>query len=318
MTQKNQNIKKSSSFVYTKLVTKEHSKSFYLSTRMLPRRLQWATFALYGFCRYADNLSDRIRFREKHEILKEINHLYDEVTLAYRTRQSEHPAVSAFIHIALQYGIPKHYPLALLDGVAMDMSHSRYASFDDLYVYCYRVAGVVGLMMTFILGYKTDAAFEYAEKLGIGLQLTNILRDIQEDKNLGRIYLPMDELRQYGVSETDILNEHMSESMTRLLKFQVQRAHHFYEQGETGIPLLSPRSQFAIYAAAEIYRGILNKLQENQYNPFLGRVYVPTIDKLMILLREKLKTPYRLLSEQLGQHINYDQSKSLENRSSDL
>ncbi|MDZ7725540.1 MAG: squalene/phytoene synthase family protein [candidate division KSB1 bacterium] len=299
-----------SSFVYTKVMTREHSKSFYLSTRMLPRRVQWATFGLYGFCRYADNLSDRIRYREKHEILNEINHLYDEVNLAYRTGQSEHPAVSAYIIVARHFGIPKEYPLSLLDGISMDISHTRYATFDDLYEYCYRVAGVVGIMMTFVLGYNTDSAFHYAEKLGIALQLTNILRDIKEDKELGRIYLPQEELKAFGLTDETIIQEDMNDSMQRLMQFQVKRAHQYYEQSKAGIPMLHRSSRFAIYAAAEIYRGILSKIQENQFNPFTERVYVSLRKKLWILLCEKLKTPYRLMTERHKPQIEYDQNEN--------
>ena len=306
------------SFIYTRLVTREHSKSFYLSTLMLPRRLQWATFALYGFCRYADNLSDRIRYRKKHEILNEINHLYNEVSLAYRTGQSEHPAVSAFIITAQHYGIPREYPLNLLDGISMDLSISRYATFEQLYEYCYRVAGVVGIMMTYILGYKSDLAFEYAEKLGIALQLTNILRDIREDKELGRIYIPQDELKQYNITEQDIIDEKMNNSMRELVKFQAERAHRFYREAEKGIPMLADFSQFAIHAASEIYRGILYKIEDNQFNPYLGRVFVPLGGKLRILLREKIKTVFRTVPQRFKHQKSPDQNKTFTGSPSDL
>jgi len=166
----------------------------------------------------------------------------------------------------------------------------EYENFDDLYVFCYRVAGVVGLMMTSVLGYRTEAAFQYAEKLGIAMQLTNILRDIQEDKNMGRIYIPLTEFRQFGVKKQDIFNENFTDNLRDLIKFQVERAYRYYQEANIGIPMLMRESQFAIYAASQIYRGILRKIEIRNYNPFGGRVFVPLRRKLAILLREILRT----------------------------
>ena len=276
-------------FEYARLLTAHYSKSFYISARMLPRERRWATFALYGFCRYADNLIDNPRHRSPDELLREVTLLLQELTLAYRTGESEHPIVRAFIIVARKYGIPFEYPAELLKGVEMDLRNTRYQTFDDLYLFCYRVAGVVGLMMTYVLGYETDAAFEYAEKLGIAMQLTNILRDIKEDKNMGRIYLPLEELQQYGIDEQDIMDETMNENLRRLIEFQVQRAHAYYEEADRGIPMLTPESQFAIYSASKIYRGILHRIEAINYHPFLKRVYVPLAHKILILLHEKVR-----------------------------
>ena len=172
----------------------------------------------------------------------------------------------------------------------MDVQNTRYETFDDLYVFCYRVAGVVGLMMTYVLGYKDKAAFEYAENLGIAMQLTNILRDIQEDKEMGRIYLPLEDLRRYGVTEEDIIEERKSVQLRRMVKFQVQRAHRYYEEADKGIVMLHRKSQFAILSASKIYRGILLKIEARDYNPFLGRVFVSQMKKVAILIREVLRT----------------------------
>jgi phytoene synthase len=172
----------------------------------------------------------------------------------------------------------------------MDITHKRYDTFDDLYVFAYRVAGVVGLMMTYVLGAKSEEAFIYAEKLGIAMQLTNILRDIQEDKNMGRIYLPKEDLASFGLTEDDIFNEKMQPKMRRLMKFQIRRAHSYYNQGNKGIHLLARDAQFAIYSSSKIYRGILRKIEARNYNPFLGRVYVPQLKKVGILLQEVIRT----------------------------
>jgi phytoene synthase len=275
-----------SSFEFAKHITRVYAHSFYLSARFLPLEKRWATFALYGFCRFADNLIDVPRSRSKAELLFELDYLLSELELAYRTGDSAHPAVQPFIHVAQRYQIPQIYPLELLQGVRMDLEFKPYRTFDDLYLFCYRVAGVVGLMMTFILGYKDKAAFPYAEKLGIAMQLTNILRDIQEDKNIGRIYLPDEELERFRLTAEDITAERWTPSLQQLIDFQVQRAHGYYEQADAGIDLLLTESQFSIRAASRIYRGILYRLQQREYNPFLGRIYVPPPTKVAILLNE--------------------------------
>ncbi len=285
-------------FAYARQATAYHSKSFYLSACLLPEEKRWATFAIYGYCRYVDNLIDNQRARHTVEIERELDYLIDELAAAYRSGESEHPIIQPFIIVALRYGIPIKYPLDLISGVRMDLRHVRYESFEQLYPFCYKVAAVVGLMMTHVFGYHTPAAFAYAEKLGVAMQLTNILRDIQEDRRMGRIYLPLDELHAYHCSEEDILAERMTPAFRELMAFQVNRAHCYYDAADAGIALLQKDTRFAVYAASRIYRGILRRIESRGYNPFLGRVYVPKHAKLSIVLEEVLRT--RLLAAQGG------------------
>lgn len=287
-------------FKHVRLLTAYWSKSFYFSARFLPKEKRWATYALYGFCRFADNLIDNPRNRPKQQLISEVACFRRELKLAYRWGESEHPILKPFILVAKKYGIPIQYPLDLLKGVQMDIEATRYETFDDLYVFCYRVASVVGLMMTHIMGYKDENAFKYAENLGVAMQLTNILRDVKEDKNMGRIYLPLEELRQFGITEDDVINENFNEQFRQLVKFQVDRAHDYYLEANKGIPMLNTGSQFAIYSASKIYQGILKKIESRDYNPFLGRVYVPLGKKFRILMREVLRTRIRMIKEKLG------------------
>ncbi|MBN1350933.1 phytoene/squalene synthase family protein [candidate division KSB1 bacterium] len=284
-------------FIHARLATAHYSKSFFISTLMLPPERRWATFALYGFCRHADNLIDNPRNRTDSELINEVKALEQEMRLAYRTGESEHPVIRSFIIAATKYQIPIEYPLDLLKGVQMDIQKNSYDTFDELYVFCYRVAGVVGLMMTHILGYKDEAAFRYAEKLGIAMQLTNILRDIKEDKQVGRIYIPLAELEKFGVRPDEIKNEVISNRLRDLVRYQVKRAHQFYRQADKGIPMLLTESQFAIYSASRIYSGILHKIEARDYNPFEGRVFVPQIKKFGILFQEVLRTKFQKLKE---------------------
>jgi 15-cis-phytoene synthase len=280
------------SFEHARQVTAHFAKSFYISAQLFPREQRWATYAVYGFCRYADNIVDVPRERSNDELFGEIEALRRELDLCYRTGESEHPVMRPFALVARRYGVPIAYAQDLLLGVVMDANeqYRRYESFDDLYVFCYRVASVVGLMMTSVLGYADDTALLYAEKMGIAMQLTNILRDVQEDAKLGRIYLPSEDLRRFEVSEDDIIHERFTPNVRALMQFQVERAHRYYDEATPGIRLLPRQSQFAIYAASRIYRGILDKIAARDFNPFLGRVFVPQSKKIHILLAEIVRT----------------------------
>lgn len=286
-------------FEYARKITAHYSKSFYFSARMLPRERRWATFALYGFCRHCDNLIDTPRQRTETEILREIQRLTEELQIAYNTGESQDPIIRAFILVAKAYGIPIAYPLDLLNGVAMDVQQTRYKTFDELSLFCYRVAAVVGLMMTHVLGYKDERAFGYAKQLGIAMQLTNILRDVKEDKEMGRLYIPHTDLAEFGVTEQDIFQEKMTPRLRALMEFQIERADQYYTEAIPGISLLETESQYAIYSAAKIYRGILRKIEAHDYNPFLGRVFVPSIQKIGILVHERLRTKVLSAQEKL-------------------
>jgi phytoene synthase len=277
-------------FNYARVMTAFFSKSFYFSASLLPREKRWATFALYGFCRYIDNLSDNPNGRTPEQIRKTLQALKWELKTAYQRGTSEHPVIKPFIAVALHYHIPIKYPLELIKGVWMDTHIVRYQTFDELYLFCYRVAGVVGLMMTHILGYKNKQALHYAEKLGVAMQLTNILRDIKEDIRLGRLYLPLDEIIQFGCSEENIVREKMTNHFHSLMQFQINRAHNYYDEANKGISMLEKNAQFAIYSASKIYRSILRKLELRNYNPFMGRVYVSEGKKIGILIEQLLRT----------------------------
>jgi len=277
-------------FKYARSLTAQHAKSFYFSASLLPREKRWATYALYGFCRYVDNLIDVPRNRSSEEILHELNYLTREIEISYRSGESEHPIMKPFISVTKHYRIPKKYPLELIEGVRMDIHKNRYESFEELYLFAYRVAGVVGLMMTPLLGFKDRRALKNAENLGIAMQLTNILRDIKEDKEMNRIYLPLDEMQKFNVTPNDLFAERMSDNFKDLMKFQVDRAHRYYDEADKGIKLLDRDAQFAIYSASKIYRGILKKIELHNYNPFLGRVFVPQRKKARIVLSEIMRT----------------------------
>ena len=230
------------------------------------------------------------RERSKEQILTELDHLESELKIAYQTGESEHPIIKPFISVVHTYNIDLEYPLDLIKGVKMDTEKKRYNNFDELYLFAYRVAGVVGLMMTPMLGYKDPEAMVYAEKLGIAMQLTNILRDIKEDKEMDRIYLPLDEIYQYNLRPESFFKEHFSADFKKFMKFQIDRAHKYYDEADKGIKLLDKDAQFSIMSASKIYRGILRKIEAQEMNPFLGRVFVSQLKKIGILIHQLLRT----------------------------
>lgn len=183
------------------------------------------------------------------------------------------------------YKIPQNLPLELMKGVLMDTHIKRYATFDELYVYCFRVASTVGLMSSEIFGYRDEKTLEYAEALGIAMQLTNILRDVGEDALMNRIYLPFEDLRKFGVSEKQIFAGHGDENFVNLMKFQIRRAREFYKTAEKGIPLLEKDARFSVLLAARIYAKILDEIERQNYDVFKRRAHTSFPQKIFSLPR---------------------------------
>jgi phytoene synthase len=163
----------------------------------------------------------------------------------------------------------------------MDTQTKRYETFEELYVYCYRVASTVGLMSTEILGYSDVKALEYAEALGIAMQLTNILRDVKEDALMERIYLPQEDLKKFNVSEQQILAGEFSENFIDLMKFEIKRAREFYRLGERGIGLLEKDSRFTVLMASRTYSRILDEIERQNYNVFSRRAHTTFSQKIL-------------------------------------
>ena len=274
-----------SSRAYSRSLIRSYSKSFYIASLLLPRGLRQDVHSLYAFCRTTDNIVDAPRSRTREELQRELEIWREELQTAYRTGESQHPVIQGFVHVAQASAIELELPLDLIRGVEMDLLIDRYETFEDLYRFCYRVASVVGLMMTKVIGTNDDAAFRHAEQLGIGMQLANIVRDVKEDWQLRqKIYLPQQDLRVHGVAESAIAEGVMSPPMRALIKFEVDRAHSYFDGALEGIPMLKREGQFAIDAAATLYRGILGEIERNSYDVFARRPVVSTSRKLGVLI----------------------------------
>jgi 15-cis-phytoene synthase len=265
-------------------ITSAHSRSFYIASGLLPHSKRQAVRALYAFCRAADDIVDR-GLEPRYESL----HHYRHLTLA-DLPDCDHSISLAWTDARRRYAIPDSYAHQLLEGIESDLCVSRYPTFDELAVYCYRVACTVGLMSMHITGYSHSQAIPYAVRLGIALQLTNILRDIGEDWKRGRLYLPLDELEFFNIREADLDDFRVTEAWRLLMRFQIARARRFYREAAPGISLLHRDGRFAVHAAAVLYEGILDDIEAHDYDVFSRRAHVPGPRKLRLLLRAFIRS----------------------------
>lgn len=269
----------SKAYAACEAITAQHSRSFYLATSLLPPRKQQATRALYAFCRVTDDIVDQ----PQSNVTQALEEWRQQ---AFSHHPSRHDLVAvAWADARSRFRIPVRYAEQLVDGVARDLTQTRYETFDDLATYCYGVAATVGLMSMHITGFASQEALPYAIKLGLALQLTNILRDVAEDWQRGRIYLPQNELAAFGLSEADLAAGTVTERWRNFMRFQIERNRQLYAEAWPGIALLHKDGRLAIAAAADFYRAILKDIEAHDYDVFNRRAYVGTWNKLSRLPR---------------------------------
>lgn len=258
-------------------ITAVNSRSFHLASRLLPAEKRRAARALYAFCRVSDDIVDRAQ-----------GDAQEQLSVWRRRATAAHPPLDDLVAIAwadarLRFNVPIRYAEQLIDGVARDFQQVRYDTFEELAAYCYGVASTVGLMSMHIIGFSGTEAIPYAIKLGVALQMTNILRDVGEDWRADRVYLPREELDQYGLTDEDLAAGVVTERWREFMRFQIARNRRLYEEARPGIAMLNPDGRFAIGAAADLYRGILDEIERNGYDNFGRRAVVPTPRKLRML-----------------------------------
>lgn len=259
-------------------IIRRHSKSFFFSSQFLAPETRRAVRALYAFCRTSDDTVDV----QAGDPARALAAWVQQVRAARPV--SDHPVLLAWHDTRTRYALSSALVDELLAGMAMDLTMHRYASFADLWLYCYRAASVVGLLVMGITGHAPGAE-PYAIKLGVALQLTNILRDVGEDAARGRVYLPQEDLERFGLTADEILAGVYDERFRAMMRFQVARAHRLYDESWPGIALLPQESRLAIGAAARVYRGILDKLAANSYDAHTRRAHVRLREKLALLPR---------------------------------
>jgi 15-cis-phytoene synthase len=261
---------------YCKVVVHANSRTFGLACRLLPPDKRRAAHALYAFCRATDDLVDETQLVPSTE----------DLIAGWRSRLSvsflaaHDPVPLAWADTQTRYGIPRGYADQLIDGITRDLHQQRYQTFGELAEYCYGVASTVGLMVMHIIGFDDEGAIPHAIKLGVALQLTNILRDVGEDWANGRLYLPLTELAEFGLGEADIEAGFVSDAWRAFMRFQLGRARQLYREAQPGIQFLESDGRLAIGAAAGLYRAILDDIEAHDYDVFHRRAYLPALEKL--------------------------------------
>jgi phytoene synthase len=273
-----------SDYQFCKAIQRERGANYFAATRFFPRDMRYGTWALYAFFRVPDDIVDEEAI-SREEALKRLEQFEANWKRSIQTKTSDSPVLRAALDAHMHFQIPFSYSHDFLKAMKQDTSKDRYKDYEELREYMYGSAAVVGLMMSYVIGFSSEKALPYAEDLGYAMQLTNFLRDIREDiEERNRIYLPAVDLETFSVSETDIIDGKMSAEFFDLMKFQIKRARALYRRSEQGIPMLRPRGRFAVRAALRIYEAILDEIEAHDYNVFSERIAFSTTKKIRLAL----------------------------------
>ncbi|GAB4117709.1 MAG: presqualene diphosphate synthase HpnD [Sideroxydans sp.] len=265
---------------------RQSSSSFTGSFRFLPPDKRRAMTALYAFCREVDDVVDECSDAEVARTT--LNWWRGEVAAIYGGIP-QHPVCQALVPVVQQFNLPQEHLLEIVDGMEMDLDQPRYADFKSLQLYCYRVASVVGLLSAEIFGYRNRETLKYAHDLGIAFQLTNIIRDVGEDARRNRIYLPMDEMQQFGVTTDDILNARETDNFRKLMTYQIERARRYYRQAFGHLPAADRKAQRAGLIMAAVYQAVLDEVERSGCHVLRERVSLGPTYKLWLALKAWLK-----------------------------
>lgn len=260
-------------------ITRERARNFYFAFLSLPPGQRQAVYAVYAFCRGCDDYADDdIELQRKVELLE-----------GYRAQlhqcyqgQSSGPVFQALQDAVERYQIPQQYFDDIVTGVEMDLTISRYATFQDLYTYCYRVASVVGLISIQVFGYSSPRAKECAVDMGIAMQLVNIIRDIKEDAERDRIYLPQDELQRFGYTEQELFRGVLNQPFSDLMAFQARRARQYFRSGRKLLPMVPVRTRPCPAILSGLYSKLLDRIEARRWDVFAERVRLSTSEKLWL------------------------------------
>lgn len=270
------------SYAYCTELTRSRARNFYYAFITLPKDKRRAIYAAYAFCRLSDDYSDEEIPLDKKAAL--LTGLHGELDRAF-DGLPESPVFVALRDASRNFGIPKDYFHEIINGVEMDLVTNSYANFEDLYQYCYRVASVVGLVCIEIFEYTDPKAREYATDMGIAMQLTNILRDIEEDCGRGRVYLPQNELAEHGVSTESLQARDTGPGFRAMMAQQVSRAREYFDRSAALLPLLAPRSRLCPAVLRALYSALLDRIEARDYDVFGERVSLSSREKLALTAR---------------------------------
>ena len=270
-----------------RLITKREAKNFYYAFITLPTKKRRAIYATYAFCRLCDDAVDEdMPMYEKLHLLQDLRRKLSD---AYSGRRNG-LVFTALAHAAASFDIPEEYYQEVISGVETDLTKTRYENFGELRSYCYEVASVVGLICIQVFGYSHARAKEYAIDLGLAMQLTNILRDIKEDLDRDRVYLPMDEMSKFDYSLEELKAGVVNQAFRRLMEFQAQRARRYFDNGFKLLPLLSSSSRACPAVLGQIYSHILERIEDQGFNVFDGRVSLSRREKYLVTAQTWMKS----------------------------
>jgi len=257
----------------------QSGSSFYYSFLFIPAEQRRAITALYAFCKEVDDVVDECS--DSDVARRKLDWWREEIERCF-SGQARHPITRALEQSVQKHNLPIEYFQEIIDGMAMDLEQTRYESFSELALYCHRVAGVVGLLSAEVFGHQQRDTLKYAQELGMALQLTNIIRDVREDSERGRIYLPLDELLEYRINPHDILQGNVTDSLQELLAFQAQRARQYYQRALSHLPAQDRYAQRSGVIMAAIYQTLLDEMEADNFRVTQQRVKLTPLRKLWI------------------------------------
>lgn len=269
---------------YCRQKAAESHSSFLSGFRFLSVEKRNAIIVLYAFCRELDDVVDGCTDPNVAQIT--LNWWRSDLEKVFNNEMPEHPVHQALKDIRASFDLPKNEFEALIDGLQMDLDQARYGSFDELKLYCHRVAGVVGCLIARILGFSNPKTLEYADKMGLALQLTNIIRDVGEDARQGRIYLPIEEMQKFDVPANVIMQCKPTDNFAKLMQFQVDRARETYREAMLLLPAADKKSQKVGLIMAAIYYALLNEIdRDGAQNVLTYKIAIPSPRKKRIALK---------------------------------
>jgi phytoene synthase len=275
------------SYAYCRQVTRTQARNFYYSFVLLSRERRDALCAVYAFMRHCDDLSDEPG--ANRQSLDQWRALLDQ-TLEHAS--FGHPGLPALYDTVSRYRIPARYFHDMIDGVTADLKPRRFESFAQLYRYCYQVAATAGLSTIHIMGFESPDAPALAEKCGIAFQLTNILRDIREDAERGRIYLPAEDLTRFGVTEQHMRAGLRTSEFMEMMAFETARARAYYAESRPLLEMVERRNRASLAALVSIYSRLLDRIEDSRYDVFSRRISLPAWEKSLLVLRSLARYSY--------------------------
>jgi phytoene synthase len=274
------------SYRYCREVARKRAKNFYYSFLLLEKAQRDAMCAIYAFMRHCDDLSDDPETKDKLALQQSIAIWRVQLDHALAGKiDNDNLIWPAFQDSVERYAIPHRFFHEMIDGITSDIEPRQIQTYAELYGYCYQVASVVGLTIIHIFGFESVRALLLAEKCGIAFQLTNILRDVREDAELGRVYLPAEDLKRFGITVEQLSSGKESEAFRELMRFEAGRARVCYDESEPLLELIKPKSRRSLWALREIYLRLLARIEKANYAVLSRRLNVPTHTKVLLLLR---------------------------------